>query len=68
MQAAANAYGMIAADACASCGKPTPKTVTIEAVGWTAALCVEEPHEAIAWVAGYPLHSAYCPECSKALR
>lgn len=64
VETAENAFGLISADACAGCGKPTPKTVTMEAVGWVAALCPDEPEKAIAWVAGYPLHSAYCPDCA----
>jgi hypothetical protein len=64
VKAATNAFGMIAAEACADCGKPTPKTVTMDDVGWVAALCVEEPEKATAWVAGYPLHSAHCPGCA----
>jgi len=65
VETAENAAGLIAADACAGCGKPTPKAVTMDAVGWTAAICVDEPEKAIAWVGGYPLLCAYCPDCAR---
>jgi hypothetical protein len=56
---------LIAADVCATSGKPTPKTVTLDAVGWVAALCCDEPEKAIAWLDGrYPLFCAYCPDCA----
>jgi hypothetical protein len=64
VEKAESAFGLIAADACAGCGKSTHKTVTMDAVGWVAALCPDKPDEAIAWVGGYPLASAYCPDCA----
>jgi hypothetical protein len=60
VDAGRNMGGFEAAKTCASCGKPVPTQMGPECVGWTARL--DEP--AIAYVAGYPLHSVYCPECS----
>jgi len=63
VETAESAFGLISADACATCEKPTPKTVSMDAVGWVAAPCPDEPEQAIARVGGYPLLCGYCPDC-----
>jgi hypothetical protein len=67
VERAKDALGFEAAEACAGCGKATPKTVTMDAVGWVVAFCFEERDKAIFFVGaapGAPVHSVYCPDCA----